>query len=390
MTHLQQSSDDTLFVRSLDELKKLVRKIEFNKTEHELLVELVDKAMKAGEGERERLKHISKKSHELFKTLKDMDLFYQIKSDAKSIDALKRIPIGAVDGSFQVVGGTGGRWYGIFGISQIMAEKGFTLEPVIKVDGDIEPLEAVDEGAARHKAEIVMMLGEMKGFRKVAYELGSSKKDCYLLIDGPVIDPPLYMNEEYIESRVDALRFCIERDVNVVGFVKRVMGSNYLAFLKNELGKEQVAEFTNDLDLLSTVMFDAVKEASCPVYTHPLSFDEINGKESNLTLIYECYRDKGLTVYYSYYKPSLRGRVFRIEYASLKEISEQKASEKFSEILSVINTIWTLPGMEEPLPIAIAHNKCNVRRGAAETLYYEIMARALSKGDLHLWLESIT
>ena len=378
-----------MFVHSLDELKKLIRKIEFNKTEHELLVELVDKAMKAGEGERERLKHISKKSHELFKTLKDMGLFYQIKSDDKSIDTLKRIPIGAVDGSFQVVGGTGGRWYAIFGISQIIAEKGFTLKPVIKVDGGIEPLEAVDEGAAHHKAEIVMMLGEMKSFRKIAEKLGSSKKDCYLLIDGPVIDPPLYMNEEYIESRVDALRFCIERNVNVIGFVKRVMGSNYLSFLRNELGKQQVAEFTNDLDLLSTVMFDAVKEASCPIYTYPLSFDESTEKD-NLTLVYKCYRDRGLTVYYSYYKPSLRGRVFRVEYASFKELSEQKVLEKFDEILSVINIVWTLPGMEEPLPITIAHNKCNVRRGAAETLYYEIMARALSKGGLHLWLESIT
>ena len=379
-----------MFVRSLDELKKLIRKIEFNKTEHELLVELVDKAMKAGEGERERLEHISKKSHKLYRTLKEMDLFYQIRqSDGKSIDNLKRIPVGAVDGSFQVVGGTGGRWYAIFGISQIIAEKGFTLKPVIKVDGGIEPLEAVDEGAAHRKAEIVMMLGEMKGFRKIAEKLGSSKKDCYLLIDGPVIDPPLYMNEEYIDSRIHDLRFCIERNVNVIGFVKRVMGSNYLSFLRNELGKQQVAEFTNDLDLLSTVMFDAVKEASCPIYTYPLSFDESTEKD-NLTLVYRCYSDRGLTVYYSYYKPSLRGRVFRVEYASFKELSEQKVLEKFDEILSVINIVWTLPGMEEPLPITIAHNKCNVRRGAAETLYYEIMARALSKGGLHLWLESIT
>ncbi len=380
-----------MFVRSLDELKKLIRKIEFNKTEHELLVELVDKAMRAGEGERERLMHISKKSHKLYRTLKEMDLFYQIRqSDGKSIDNLKRIPVGAVDGSFQVVGGTGGRWYAIFGISQIISEKGFTLEPIIKVDGGIEPLEAVDEGEARHKAEIVMMLGEMKGFRKVAERLCSSRKDCYLLIDGPVIDPPLYMNEEYIEGRVDALRFCIEKNVNVVGFVKRVMGSNYLNFLKNNLGKEQVVEFTNDLDLLSTVMFNAVKEASCPIYTYPLSFDESAEKESNLALIYKCYKDKGLTIYYSYYKPSLRGRVFRVEYAAVKELSEREVLERFDEILSVINIVWTLPGMEEPLPITIAHNKCNVRRGAAETLYYEIMARALSKGGLHLWLESIT
>jgi hypothetical protein len=52
----------------------------------------------------------------------------------------------------------------------------------------------------------------------------------------------------------------------------------------------------------------------------------------------------------------------------------------------LINQIWILPGMDEPLPIILAHNKCNVRRGTAETIYYEIMAKALSEGNLHLWL----
>jgi len=78
--------------------------------------------MKADEGERERLEHISKKSHELFKTLNEMG-FCRVKSNEEIIDSLKRIPVGAVDGSFQLVGGTGGRWYAVFGISQIIAEK---------------------------------------------------------------------------------------------------------------------------------------------------------------------------------------------------------------------------------------------------------------------------
>ena len=266
--------------------------MEFNKTEHELLIELVDKAMKTGEGERERLEHISKKSHKLFKTLNEMGFFCQVESNKEKIDSLKRIPVGAVDGSFQLVGGTGGRWYAIFGISQIIAEKGFTLQPVIKVDGGIEPLEAVDEGVARQKAEIVMMLGEMKGFRSVAEKLGSNGRNCYLLIDGPVIDPPLYMDEKYVESRVNSIRFCIKRNVNIIGFVKRVMGSNYLSYLKSELGEERIAGFTNDLDLLSTIMFNAVKEMSHPVFTRPLTFDEGTDGRGKLNLVYESYKSK--------------------------------------------------------------------------------------------------
>ena len=373
--------------RSLEELKNLIRKIEFNKTEPELLIDLIYKAMNAGEGERDRLRRVSEKSHKLFRLLKDKGFFCPIKSDEKTLNELKGVPIGAIDGSFQVVGGVGGRWYVILGISQVIAEHGFTLQPTIKVDGSIESLEAVDEGSVNQKSEILMMLGEIKALRGIAEVLGN-KNGSYVLIDGPIIDPPLYNNEEYVENRVSVLQSCDERKVNIIGFVKRVMGSNYTNYLKKEVGSEQVAEFTNDLDLLSTIMFDAVKSESCPVYTYPINYEDGCDNKDRATLTYNLYKDRGLTIYYSYYKPSLRGKIFRVEFASFRDISEQKVMETFNQVLNLINQIWTLPGMVEPLPIMIAHAKCNVRRGAAETIYYEIMARALIEGGLHLWLES--
>lgn len=370
---------------SLEELKRLIRKTEFNKTEHELLIELVNKAMKAGEGERSRLKYINQKSRRLFEALKDINFFHQIKINEDLIDNFREVPIGAIDGSFQVVGGVGGKWYAVYGISQVIAQRGFTLQPIIKVGGNIESLEAVDEREANQKAGILMMLGEIKSFREVTEKIGS-KEDFYLLIDGPLIDPPLCMDVKYIESRVNALRYCWERRGSAVGFVKRVAGSNLLNFLGSKIGKRQVEDFTNDLDLLSTIMYNAVKETSCGVFTYPISYN-INTKKG-LSLPYRYYRERGLIIYYSYYKPSLRGRVFRIEYASFKELSGKELLRRFQKIMGLINKVWTMPGMEEPLPIIMAHIKCNVRRGAAETLYYEIIARALGEGIPHLWLEA--
>jgi len=58
---------------SIEELKRIIRKMEFNKTEPELLIELISKAIKAGERERTRLKKIDEKSHKLFSLLKDKD-----------------------------------------------------------------------------------------------------------------------------------------------------------------------------------------------------------------------------------------------------------------------------------------------------------------------------
>lgn len=263
-----------------------------------------------------------------------------------------------------------------------------TLHPVVKVDGGIDPLESVDEIAVNQESEVLMMLGEIKALRKLANMLSGG--ESYILIDGPVIDPPLYGDERYVEERVDALRYCYDKGINVVGFVKRVMGSNYLNILKNKIGKDHFTEFINDLDLLSTVMFDAAKAESSPVYTLPENYEDGCEDGSKSALTYSVYKSKGLRVYYSYYKPLLRGRIFRVEYASFKDLGEQEISEKFSRILSIISHVWTMPGMDEPLLILIAHNKCNVRRGAAEKLYYEIMARALSEGNIHLWLERTT
>ena len=371
---------------SIEELKRLIRKLEFNKTEPELLIDLVNKARREGEGERERLKRISTKSSNILELLKKEQLIYKIDSGAEK-DELMRVPAGAVDGSFQIVGGLGRKWFAIYGVSQIVAEKGFTLNPMVKVDGNIEVIEAVDEGEAHRNAEILMMLGETKSIRKVAEIIASEKS--YLLIDGPIIDPPVYAETEYISNRVNALRFCSENNVHVIGFVKRILGRNYMNFLASKFRNEiNVSEFTNDLDLLAPGMYHLFKELSCPIYTCPISYDEGVNKADKLIETYKHYQKKGLSIYYSYYKPSLRGRIFRIELASFVQLDREELLKEFHRIFVFINKVWTLPGFDEPLLITVAHNKCNVRRGAAETLYYEIITRALSEGGLPLWLET--
>jgi len=373
---------------SVEELKRIIRKIDFNKTEPELLAELVYKAIRTGEGERERLKHVSKRSYELFKILKNRRIFHQIKEDEGEIKKLKEVPAGAIDGSFQVVGGVGGRWYVLFGVAQVIAEAGFTLRPTIVVDGGIEPLDSVDESRVYRLAEVTMMLGEVKALRKIVDKVGK-RDEAYVLIDGPIIDPPMYYDEDYVKERVSALRLCHERNINVVGFVKRVMGRGFLNHLSEETG-EDLMDFTSDLDLLSTIMFEGFKSEARPIYTRPIDYGEGHEIGDKVAYVHNIYKGKGLNVYYSYYKPSLRGRIFRVEYASFKSLEEQELLEKFRQIMCLVNQVWTIPGTEEPSLIVIAHNKCNVRRGAAETIYYEIMAKALSEGNIHLWLESLS
>jgi len=374
---------------SLEELKKMIRKIEFNKTEHELLSDLVKKAVKVGEGEKERLKRISNRSSHVFKLLNENGFLFPLSVRHKVIEKLRSAPIGAIDGSFQVTGGIGGRWYLVLGISQVIAENGFTVSPSIKVDGFIEPLEGVDDADAKRKAIIVMMMGEIKATLRVAERLMKNIK-AYILIDGPVIDPPMYSNGDYIDYRLSALNFCSKNDIVVIGFVKRVMGCNYLNFLRETFENNKFKDFTNDLDLLTSVMFNAVEKTKSPIYTKPICYDEgMKDKKDKANNVYKKYNEKGLFVYYSYYKPNARSRIYRVELASFNKLDEKSLLDIFAKIMTLINQIWTLPGMTEPLLITIAHNKCNVRQGAADTLYYEIMTRSFSEGAPHLWLESL-
>jgi len=43
-----------------------------------------------------------------------------------------------------------------------------------------------------------------------------------------------------------------------------------------------------------------------------------------------------------------------------------------------ISALWTFPGQNWPLPVMMAHYKCNIRRGCAEVLYDEMITRTTS------------
>jgi hypothetical protein len=368
---------------SLEELKRLIRKIELNKTEPELLVKLIDDARSVGEGERRRLGQIAKKSFSLFKTLKKDGFLHVVNLDRKLVDTLKKIPLGSVDGSFQVTGGKGGLWYVIIGVSKIVAKNGFTLSPDIKVDGIVEPIKALDEADARRKAGRIMMLSEIKAIRKIGNDLQEGNKST-LLIDGPIIDPPLLLEKEYVTERVDALKYCNESGVSVIGFVKRIMGRNFLNYLSKSIEKNMLNGYVSDFDLLNGILFNAVnEEKGKPVFTRPIAFDEgMKSKRDPLNKVYQSYKEKGLCIYCSYYRSGLRGGLYRIELASFHEMKENILLSTYEKIMSLISEVWTLAGTTQPLPIIIAHNKCNVRKGAADSLYNEIISRMAAIDEL--------
>lgn len=360
---------------SLKELKRIIRKIEFNKTEHQLLIQLIEEATKVGEEERERVENMYKTSLKIFKELSIKNMFFY---EALRKEQLKKVPVGSVDGSFQVTGGIGGRWYAVIGVAQVIAPNGFTLAPKIKVGGMVKTIKANEEREAKSIATKIMMMAENKAILDIVRELRAKK--AYLMIDGPIIDPPALLDKEYIDYRVDVLEECLDNDIIPIGFVKRVASKNFINILKGMIPQGLFIDYTTDLELLFSILNMAMREQEAKyVYLKPVYYGKgVYGEYSMLSRVYKEYENRGLRLYYTYFKPNLRSRVYRIEVASFKNLDEKALIQLYKEIIGLMN-LWILPGLNIPLPIILAHSKCNIRKGAAETLYYEIISRMVSQ-----------
>jgi hypothetical protein len=371
---------------SYEEIRRILRKIEFDKTEPKLLIKLVNKAIEIGEKERHKINRMKQKTEKLFNFLQDKDILLELKPDESLINSLREVAVGAVDGSFQVISGSGGHWFTFLGISMILAKYGFTTNPEVNVDGMIETFKCADEARARRVSSEIMMWSETKALRKLCEKLIGHREPC-ILIDGPIVDPPLLKDPSYINFRTSAMKFCINNNVSVVGFVKRIMGNEFIKFLQSNFDEQlDLSPFSSDIDLLSGILHLALLRFSNPIYTKPVHVLDFLEKSDPRYEVYSLYERHGVKIYHSYYKPTLRSKIYRIELASISTLTDNELKEVFDRILLLIRYVWTLPGMNEPLPIILAHEKCNIRQGAAEKLYYEVITRSLTEEEAYLWL----
>ena len=69
--------------------------------------------------------------------------------------------------------------------------------------------------------------------------------------------------------------------------------------------------------------------------------------------------------------------------------NNSKADEIVLQAVKATDT-WTYPGQEYPLPIILAHEKCNIREGCAQVLYEEIITNLMIGAGLTKRQENIT
>lgn len=353
----------------IDDVYEQARRVDFNKTEPETLSQLVSSAVKIGEDIRSDYVRLRQLTDDALELLKREDLLRSRQFDLKEIILLSSRIASASDGSFQSVGGADGLWYIPISVALIIFRQGVRNAPEVKVGARILKIDERQHPNLGATMETSMLNAEASILKDWA-------RDCpegiTHFIDGPIIDPPRHMEKEYIVYRVEAIKGCLDKKVFVLGCVKKLLGNflmERMADILRDFEKERLTQFASDAYLIYHVFTKVSLQSKVTLYTKPLEILDSNP-------LYKPYKDAGLTIYFMYYQREPRSKPFRVDIPV--KAGTQVDTEQLGEQAAVTLSAWSYPGYDLPIPIVIADDKCNIRKGCAEVLYREIITRAAS------------
>lgn len=364
---------------SYSELKELIRRIEFNNTESEVLIKLIESAIETGE-------RVTKDNNELVQIAKNVSKKMMKKKNLREVSDNKlhsNNKIIAIDGSSFPIEGISGRYYVPFSAVAIEFPNGIGSKARMVFDAIISPFDASDEGQLNRDISLTMLGMETKLIQLQAENI-SRDKLTIIMIDGPIVDPPNIIDNEYILIRCTALKSCLNEGALIVGIVKSPKDQFFCRYFEDEhLLKVACTVFKNDFFLMGHVFLQARKEgninSTVPLRTTSLLL-------SDKSAIMEKYKDQSIFIWSFFYQESKTGRPLRIDWCTTKDLSQDKAEAQSDNIAQQIHNVM-YPGIIYPLPVYLAHKKCSIKQGCAEVLYYDIITRSRTLDDNSLILE---
>jgi hypothetical protein len=353
------------------DIVELKKRTEFKMTEPETLIKLVKDAQSKGEKVRKDMERLRNLASKFTALLEEKGLLFT-DSALKDVQMKYKCAVG-IDGSFQLVGGAGGKWYTPLSVARIIFENGFGTQPIVDIFwAGIEEIEEAEEWDPNKVASVMMLSGETKAI----LNWGTSNKEAYVFIDGPIVDPPTiaYGGREYIKDRCEGIKKCLEKSI-IIGCVKRSRDKFYIEYLKNIISdrpeKVYLDQFPSDQHLVAHI-FAQVRSKG---YYGPLFTKWIDVSSSNR--IYKLYSDEGVYIVCLFFQKEIKSQILRLD-IPFKEPITTNVMKIDREILHIVKAVneWTYPGQDIPVPVLLAHNKCNIREGCATILYEEIMTRS--------------
>lgn len=357
------------FKLSRIDIYEQVRKADFNKTEPETLTQLVKSAINIGEeikGDYVRLRQLT---DDVLELLKREDLLRAKEFSREELVAPSSKVVSASDGSFQSVGGADGIWYVPISVALIIFRRGLVNSPEVKVGAHIQKIDERQYHNVGGAMETSMLYAEASILKDWACEC---PKDIVHFNDGPAMDPPRFMDKEYVEYRAEAFKQCLDKGIFVICCTKKLLGNFLMECMKgmlHDFENARLSQFSSDAYMIYHVFTKASLQRGMSVYTKPLEILDSNP-------LYKLYRNEGLKIYFMYFQREPYSKPFRVD-IPVKD-NTQVNMEKLGENVAAMLYTWSYPGHDLPIPLFIADNKCNIRKGCAEVLYSEIITRAAS------------
>lgn len=349
-------------MENFDEIKK---QYDFNKTEPEVIIDLVEDANKKGVRIRERNSNIQKKANEILQALFEKEKIIFTEDDTKNFNFENHISIG-IDGSFFPIGGVGGEWYVPYAIVRILFENGIKNSPIVDVyAAGIEEIREQEYHSIPSEAGKRMLTGETRALE----DWGDKNKQSLIFIDGPIVDPPAYNNFNYIEYRVKAIKNNIENS-KIIGCVKRSRDIFFLKYYERILNINGLNNYFPSDQHLFSYFFTHYRFKNN--YKGTL-FSNVLDLSNNET--YRIYKDFGISICSVFFQKSIESTILRLDFpfneynTDIRQIAIEGAKA---------TSDWQYPQQYIPLPVELAHEKCKIREGAAETIYDEILTKSRS------------
>lgn len=351
----------SLNYQKIVEIKK---RMDFNQTEPETLIELIKDAMEKSTKVQESLTRLRKHSKKIFEKLESVGIFFT-ESTFNDIELPFKTAVG-IDGSYQLVGGVGGQWYAPISTVRVVFPKYLEITPEIDVYwAGIEEIIEQEDMIPSIAASIMMLVCETKALNN----WGTKEISSFIMIDGPIVDPPVisYGGKKYINDRCSAINNSIKNSI-LLGCVKRSRDKFYIDYLSNKYAslKKKIKNFPSDQHLFAHLFANIRTNGYYgPIYTRLIDISEINS-------LFKLYKKNGVNIGCFFYQNNIISQVLRIDVVINTSIIKK---DDINHVISKALNLWTFSGHDYPAPIFVAHQKCNIREGCAEVLYEEILTR---------------
>lgn len=355
------------------EIKRRLRRIEFNMTEPEVLRELIASSEKVGTELRETNRTLTGHARRIATELYSGGWVREVAPDPNLADEMGYI---GIDGSSYPIEGLSGEYHVPTSAACVIFQRGMQSTPEIIVGAEIFEVSERESGRFGKEVTLQMLAMETKLLLETVQNLPALAEHT-IMLDGPIVDPPWNTDEEYVRMRCDAIKLAVSKGAQVLGVVK----SPREVFIRDALKSQSenscsglLMAYKTDLHLMAHV-FNSLRtrlQTASPIATSAVELTGATGASTP-------YMSQGVRIFSLFFQNTKRSRPLRVDWCRTSDsaLGIDDEQDKIGKLMATTS----FPGLPYPLPVFLAHKKCSIRRGCAEVLFQDIMTRARTSSE---------